>query len=127
MLHSRTRVLSGIFVTALGLSVCFAQEPLPMLDHVTKWPAPLYWQTPSSSHRDMARGRFPLQAETAQIGVPAVFVAITPCRLADTRMGSLPFGAPALAAGETRVYPVPSGPCLNLQFSGWRRKLTAAF
>jgi acetyl esterase/lipase len=35
---------------------------------------------------------------------------ITPCRLADTRQPAGPSGAPSLAAGETRVFPV-SGVC----------------
>jgi hypothetical protein len=38
------------------------------------------------------------------------FYTIAPCRLADTRRPAGPAGAPALAAGETRVFPV-SGLC----------------
>jgi acetyl esterase/lipase len=38
------------------------------------------------------------------------FYTLTPCRLADTRLPAGPSGAPSLAAGETRVFPV-SGVC----------------
>jgi hypothetical protein len=45
---------------------------------------------------------------SSRLGVPAVFVAITPCRVVDTRSGSLPFGASAFSAGEIRTYPMPT-------------------
>jgi acetyl esterase/lipase len=41
---------------------------------------------------------------------PAGFYPLPPCRLADTRGPAGPSGAPSLAAGETRVFPV-SGAC----------------
>jgi hypothetical protein len=46
-----------------------------------------------------------------------VFVAITPCRLVDTRPGvqgsgkTGPFGPPALVKGQTRVFPIPQSTC----------------
>jgi len=45
-----------------------------------------------------------------------VFIAITPCRVMDTRgqggSGKTgPFGPPSLAAGQARVVPVPSSDC----------------
>lgn len=46
-----------------------------------------------------------------------VFVAITPCRVVDTRPGSEgsgktgPFGPPALVGGQTRVFPIPQSTC----------------
>jgi hypothetical protein len=42
------------------------------------------------------------------------FYAVTPCRVADTRTGSGKtgsFGAPTMAAGTQRSFPVPSGSC----------------
>ena len=42
------------------------------------------------------------------------FYAVTPCRVADTRVGggfSGAFGPPSLAAGGTRTFPIPSGSC----------------
>ncbi|MBV8518925.1 MAG: hypothetical protein JO197_16130 [Acidobacteria bacterium] len=42
------------------------------------------------------------------------FVAVTPCRLVDTRNPSGPFGGPSYAALETRTYDVAAGPCTGL-------------
>ena len=50
-------------------------------------------------------------ATEARFGVPAVLVAIPPCRLSDTRNAVGPFSGPAFAAGETRTYAVPAGGC----------------
>ncbi|HTD43587.1 MAG TPA: SBBP repeat-containing protein [Bryobacteraceae bacterium] len=39
------------------------------------------------------------------------FVPVTPCRLADTRNTSGPFGGPAITGGTTRDFVVPNGAC----------------
>lgn len=39
------------------------------------------------------------------------FFASTPCRIADTRLATGPFGGPQMAAGSTRNYAVPLSPC----------------
>lgn len=39
------------------------------------------------------------------------FVALTPCRVADTRNAAGPFGGPEMAAGETRSFAVPQSAC----------------
>ncbi|HSU31471.1 MAG TPA: hypothetical protein VLJ11_09560 [Bryobacteraceae bacterium] len=42
------------------------------------------------------------------------FVPVTPCRIADTRLGSGfsdPFGFPSLSAGSTRTFPIPFSSC----------------
>jgi hypothetical protein len=39
------------------------------------------------------------------------FFADTPCRVADTRSGNLPFGGGTFYPGESRSYPAPSSPC----------------
>ena len=39
------------------------------------------------------------------------FYPVTPCRVADTRNGSGPFGGPSLGAGGTRSFTVPSSTC----------------
>jgi hypothetical protein len=90
------------------------------IDRVATWPAPLYWQAtvPAVQLDNVDAGVTPGQesprtATGAQFGVAAVFVAITPCRLADTRGDGFTgaFGSPAMAAGTTRVFPVPAGSC----------------
>jgi hypothetical protein len=39
------------------------------------------------------------------------FYPLTPCRVLDTRNPSGPFGAPSLAGGSSRSFPIPSGSC----------------
>ncbi len=39
------------------------------------------------------------------------FYPFQPCRVADTRIGSGPLGGPPLDGGESRDFPVASGPC----------------
>jgi hypothetical protein len=119
MLHSKLAV--GVAAAALCLTPCFAQRATLDIDKVANWPAPLYWQHPAPSGQADSSGRTaPGEAkprvETAQVNETAVFVAITPCRLVDTRNNGLfpdpsNFGGPSMGAGTTRVFPVPSGVC----------------
>jgi hypothetical protein len=48
-------------------------------------------------------------------GVPLApalqFVSVTPCRIADTRNATGPFGGPELAAGSTRTFNIPASAC----------------
>jgi len=39
------------------------------------------------------------------------FYPVTPCRVADTRNGSGPFGGPEMAGGSTRSFPIPASGC----------------
>jgi hypothetical protein len=39
------------------------------------------------------------------------FVPVTPCRVADTRNTSGPFGGPTMAGGQTRSFAIPQSPC----------------
>ncbi len=88
------------------------------------WAAPLYWHSPegeSALGKPNAEGR---AAEVARVVSPAAvplasissaplaFVALTPCRVVDTRIGSGftgAFGPPSLAAGGLgRTFPLQS-------------------
>jgi hypothetical protein len=40
-----------------------------------------------------------------------LFYPVTPCRISDTRNPTGTFGGPAMAAAQSRSYPVPSGSC----------------
>ena len=59
-----------------------------------------------------------MAATASSASGPAVFVAMSPCRVVDTRVGGAPFGGPAFYAGEARTIPmasstactVPAGP-----------------
>ena len=42
------------------------------------------------------------------------FVAVTPCRIVDTRGPAGTFGAPSLVAGVPRNFPLPTGPCTGI-------------
>ncbi len=42
---------------------------------------------------------------------PLQFVPMTPCRVADTRNATGPFGGPILAAGVARSFVIPNGAC----------------
>ncbi|MGB7759921.1 MAG: tail fiber domain-containing protein [Bryobacteraceae bacterium] len=118
-MSNQSKLAVGVAAATLCLMPCFAQRSTQDVDKVANWPAPLYWQQPAPSGQDNVNGRTTSAQETphvatgAQLGVAAVFVAITPCRLADTRNSTFPagFGPPTMTAGQTRVFAVPSGPC----------------
>jgi len=87
-----------------------AQEAIP------NWTAAPFWQ-PSSAHKGkMARVEGAVGVEgieaAAAVSAPLPFVAITPCRLMDTRNAGQtgPFGPPSLGVDATRNIPVPTHP-----------------
>jgi hypothetical protein len=45
------------------------------------------------------------------------FIAVTPCRLVDTRLANGEFGGPSLQANSTRSFPIPSDPNCNIPSS----------
>ena len=117
MLQIRSLALS-MAMTSLGLSSMLAQSTARSLDVVTNWPAPLYWQPAQSLAPDGSRNirteSLKPEAFSSTLGVPAIFVAVTPCRLMDTRTGqgfSGPFGPPVLAGNSARTVPVPASNC----------------
>ena len=73
------------------------------------WATPLYWQ-PNQTERE---GGAQLKFSTNAVSTSALtFVAITPCRLVDTRGGAFngitPFSGPSIAAMTTVTFPVQS-------------------
>ena len=93
-----------------------AQDPVVPLKN---WPAPLYWQ-PSEQEASIIRHAHEMQPRAgasasqpvADPSAPLVFVAITPCRMMDTRgydstfVSGTVYGPPAMTAGGTRTVPV---------------------
>jgi hypothetical protein len=79
------------------------------------WAAPLYWQ-PNQAERETAVGVTPkISFSTNQVSTSALtFVAISPCRLVDTRgtganfNGMTPFSGPSLGPSTTTTFPVQS-------------------
>jgi hypothetical protein len=95
--------------TALTAQVPRQESVVPLKN----WTAPLYWQ-PSQAER-AAAGRAEPQLKFSANAVSAdalTFVAITPCRLVDTRGGSFngisPFSGPSVAAAGSITIPVQS-------------------
>src|SRR5215469_10682244 len=77
----------------------------PLRDNVPlrHWPAPLYWQADLAELHPFAAA--PMAPD------PLTFIAMTPCRLVDTRNGSGftgPFGPPSLVAAMSRTFPIQS-------------------
>jgi hypothetical protein len=107
--------LLGLASMALMAQVARQADGVPLKN----WSTPLYWQ-PNQSERQastvLSHSAVPqLQFSTNAVSVDALtFVAITPCRLVDTRgaaagfIGVTPFNGPFLAAGATLPVPVQS-------------------
>src|SRR5262245_14092921 len=80
---------------------------IPEADQIPNWPAPPYW-TP-------AQVRAPRTARTESAistSAPLPFVALTPCRVADTRGNGFigQYGPPLLVANATRDFTI-AGQC----------------
>jgi hypothetical protein len=82
------------------------------------WATPLYWQ-PNQGEREAARQAIPqtdgrqLVFSSNQVSNNALtFIAVTPCRLVDTRGGAFngisPFSGPSIAPMTTATFPVQS-------------------
>lgn len=87
------------------------QEVAPLKN----WAAPLYWQA-NQTERDASRqgaAQFQL-SPNATSNTALVFVAVSPCRLVDTRgaaggfIGSTPFNGPYIQPQQTVAFPVQS-------------------
>jgi hypothetical protein len=108
--------LSVIFLVLLPLAL--SGQGLQDVAPLTNWPAPLYFQ-PSVQQTQVAQfegGNFAdsISPENTSPANALVFVAMTPCRVVDTRPDQgFPdaFGAPNLAGGATRTFPIQSSAC----------------
>jgi hypothetical protein len=93
------RTVSLVAVIPMILTAQMRRSPDPVA--LKYWAAPLYWQPRSAE----ATVSLPANAN------PLVFVAMTPCRIADTRASQnfpAPFGPSPLVAGASRTFPVQS-------------------
>jgi N-acetylneuraminic acid mutarotase len=81
----------------------------------SNWAAPLYWQ-PGETQAESPAGRRALHAAPSPLGgatpTPLPFVAVTPCRVADTRGYGFTgeYGPPAIGGSGTRVFTI-AGQC----------------
>jgi hypothetical protein len=96
----------------------YAQQRLEDAVPLKNWTAPLYWQpnhaeANTNSYRASAAIAAPNTASPTG-GSALVFVAMTPCRVADTRASTgFPsgLGAPSLSANTPRTFPIQSSSC----------------
>ncbi|MCC6344699.1 MAG: hypothetical protein IT166_21040 [Bryobacterales bacterium] len=102
--------MTGSVGLLIAASAILAPVGLAQQAEIRNWPAPLYW-SPDGGPDVSKAGRG--AAITGQLPL----VAVTPCRVMDTRpqyagLGfSGAFGAPAIAGGQKRDVPIPLGNC----------------
>jgi hypothetical protein len=114
---------------AFASSLLHAQQPLePPLKN---WPAPLWWQPSTQEEAATAREGVttdrvrrlppppqpnpqPSSGNIFSAPGPLTFIALTPCRVMDTRSAfgfTGAFGPPSLSGGTPRQVPIPSSSC----------------
>jgi hypothetical protein len=117
----------AIFLLAFLPLTLPAQQVQENVVPLKNWSSPLYWQ-PNQAEREAAAKASPKAAKPSpsnaapQIVLPGavsadalIFVAITPCRLVDTRGAAddfdgelVPFAGPSIPGGTTVTFPVQS-------------------
>jgi len=90
----------GIVTSLLGAGTLVAQAGLS----VPNWTVPPFSQGSSSGGI----------TTMGDISDGSVFVAVDPCRVADTRGPAGPYGLPPLSANVPRTFDVDSGPCAGI-------------
>ncbi len=111
----RYRWMSVVVLVIAAAHATLAEDDVPP----GNWAAPPYW-TPVAAPREASESagaqksfRIEPEAVTAVASAPLPFVAITPCRVADTRGGSgFPsgYGPPSIGGGVSRDFTV-AGQC----------------
>lgn len=96
-------------ISLLLVSGLLAQETGPKTK-VKNWNAPPVWVKNGDAMTDAELERATGVAKEP-ISDLMPLIPVTPCRIVDTRVGGPPFGAPTMAARETRAFPIPSSPC----------------
>jgi hypothetical protein len=106
------RALSLLVVLPLLLTAQRAQENVIPLKN---WATPLYWQANQAEREAAGKPAPQFQLSTNAVSTEALtFVAITPCRLVDTRgsgggfNGDTPFSGPSIPGSGTATFPVQS-------------------
>jgi hypothetical protein len=114
---SYSKYSGRVFLVLLPLML-HAQQAQENAVPLKNWTTPLYWQ-PNQAERESAAPASPQRAapqlvfSTNAVSTNALtFVAVTPCRLVDTRGGAFnglsPFSGPSIAAKGTVTFPVQS-------------------
>ena len=92
----------------------------PTREAISNWPAPAFWEPSSPEAFEISQpragvGPAGLLGEAAASPLP--FVAMTPCRVVDTRGNGFTgaYGPPALAGNApARTFNIPAGPCSGI-------------
>jgi hypothetical protein len=124
--HAAVPALALAFAFApIAQQSLYAQQLQPLNPPLRNWASPLYWApTPAEleqhrieqriAHPDVSSSSIAQAASVFTAPGPMTFIALTPCRIMDTR-SSQPFtgafGPPSLTAYGTRQVPVPSSSC----------------
>lgn len=103
------RAVSLLALLPLMLTAQRAQENIPLKN----WSTPSYWHASHAEKEAFPKLDSQLPQTTNTVSPDSLtFVAITPCRLADTRGGGFnginPFDGPAIASGVRVTFPVQS-------------------
>jgi hypothetical protein len=122
-LHTQV-VINAVLALAFAQTQVHAQQPQPLNPPLRNWAAPLYW-APSPAEFEQQRIEQRITHPEASLSPiaqasiftppgPMTFIAMTPCRVMDTR-SSQPFtgafGPPSLTAYVARQVPMPSSSC----------------
>ena len=120
MMNDAMRPHSIVLALAFTLAPVYAQQPFnPPLKN---WPAPLYWAAMPReaeqqrieqriAHPDVSSSAIAQAASLFTPPGPMTFIAVTPCRVMDTRSTqgfTGAFGPPSLAANVARQVPMPT-------------------
>jgi Chaperone of endosialidase len=104
-------LLAGLFVVSGIATRAAPAETIP------NWPSPAFWQPPAPEvSREVSgdHGGRRVGLLSAAASSPLPFIAITPCRVVDTRGNGFTgaYGPPALVGnGLARTFNIPGGPC----------------
>jgi hypothetical protein len=97
-----------------GLSLIGQSAPANEVP-LKNWATPLYWQPNQMERENTARSGAQIQfSPNATSTTALIFVAVSPCRLVDTRgasagfIGSTPFNGPYIQAQQTVAFPIQS-------------------
>ena len=110
-MKKRTFIYNRLLVALLIALQAVAQMPKPLDPPLKDWPVAHYWMPgakANASHGDSARVLLPSASpEDGGTTAPLSFVAMTPCRVVDTRAGqghTGQFGPPSLVGGTAREF-----------------------
>ena len=108
------RAVSLLVLLPLALTAQVARQADNMVP-LKNWATPLYWQPKQAETQASGKALPQLQFSANAVSADALtFIAITPCRLVDTRgaaagfNGMDPFAGPSIAAKGTLTVPVQS-------------------